>query len=262
MITIFLLTLLGLIVGTISGLLGVGGGILMVPAMVFVLPFWGIGGFDIHQASGVSALQSLLSGITSVITHFRRGAVVPALVYPLIWGGLLGGFTGGYISAWVPQFYLYLIFAVVLAVTLISTVILPTPAHDSDSENSPLTGFAFWPGFCISGVISFISANIGIGGSVLLLPILIYLKKVPVRIAIGTGASLVVITALSAVIGKWLTHQVPMPAALWVSLGAMVGGTLGARLSHKLSTTFLQQLLSLLMLITLVRIIYEMILIF
>jgi uncharacterized protein len=254
------LTVLGFFVGIFSGLLGVGGGILMVPALAFLPPFWGLPAFGVHLATGMAAVQGFVAGLSSLVTHYRKGAVCLKLITPLVLGSLVGGVLGGIVSGYLHAITLYIIFALVLLATLASAVFLHIPPESpTDSEHPEQYRMRFWSGILIGGGISFVSANIGIGGSILLLPILIYIQKVPTRIAIGTGAGFIVVTALSSVIGKLVVNLVPFPDALWVSGGAILGGTLGARLSHHLSAAFLRKLMHALVVLTLIRILYEIV---
>jgi len=107
--TIALLLLVGLLAGMLSGLVGLGGGVIIVPALVFVL------GFSQHQATGTSlGILLLPAGIFAVMNYYKRGFVDVNVVLLIFAGFLLGGYLGSKISVSMPEATLKKIFAVAL----------------------------------------------------------------------------------------------------------------------------------------------------
>jgi uncharacterized membrane protein YfcA len=107
--TIALLLLVGLLAGMLSGLVGLGGGVIIVPALVFVL------GFSQHQATGTSlGILLLPAGIFAVINYYKKGYVDVKVVLLIFAGFLLGGYLGSKISMNLPEQTLKKIFAVAL----------------------------------------------------------------------------------------------------------------------------------------------------
>jgi uncharacterized membrane protein YfcA len=107
--TIALLLLVGLLAGMLSGLVGLGGGVIIVPALVFVL------GFSQHQATGTSlGILLLPAGIFAVMNYYKRGYVDVKVVLLIFAGFLLGGYLGSRISVSMPEATLKKIFAVAL----------------------------------------------------------------------------------------------------------------------------------------------------
>lgn len=107
--TIALLLLVGLLAGMLSGLVGLGGGVIIVPALVFVL------GFSQHQATGTSlGILLLPAGIFAVINYYKRGYVDMNVVLLVFAGFLIGGYLGSRLSVSLPETTLKKIFGVVL----------------------------------------------------------------------------------------------------------------------------------------------------
>jgi len=101
--------LVGLLAGMLSGLVGLGGGVIIVPALVFLL------GFTQHQATGTSlGILLLPAGIFAVINYYKRGYVDMNVVLLVFAGFLVGGYLGSRISVNMPEATLKKIFAVVL----------------------------------------------------------------------------------------------------------------------------------------------------
>ena len=107
--TIALLLLVGLLAGMLSGLVGLGGGVIIVPALVFVL------GFSQHQATGTSlGILLLPAGIFAVINYYKKGYVDMNVVLLVFAGFLIGGYLGSRISVSLSEALLKKIFGVVL----------------------------------------------------------------------------------------------------------------------------------------------------
>lgn len=107
-VRVVILLLSGVFSGFFAGLMGVGGGSLMVPAMVLFL------GFSQHLGQGSSLMAMAPAGAVGAYTHWRLGNVVPAAVPGLIGGIIVGTFGGGTLAQWLSEAALRVIFAVVL----------------------------------------------------------------------------------------------------------------------------------------------------
>lgn len=107
--TIVLLVIVGLLAGMLSGLVGLGGGVIIVPALVFFL------GFTQHQAQGTSlGILLLPAGIFAVMNYYKKGYIDVKVVLLLFVGFLVGGFLGSKLSLNMPEAVLKKVFAVAL----------------------------------------------------------------------------------------------------------------------------------------------------
>jgi uncharacterized protein len=107
--TIVLLVVVGLLAGILSGLVGLGGGVIIVPALVFLL------GFSQHQATGTSlGILLLPAGIFAVMNYYQKGFIDVKVVLLIFAGFLVGGWLGSKISLSINEALLKKIFAIVL----------------------------------------------------------------------------------------------------------------------------------------------------
>jgi uncharacterized membrane protein YfcA len=112
--TVIIVILIGLAAGMLSGLVGVGGGIIIVPALVYFL------GFNQHQAMGTSlGILLLPAGILAVLNYYRNGFIDIKVVIVLFIGFVLGGYFGSRISLSLNQDILKKIFAIMLVITAV-----------------------------------------------------------------------------------------------------------------------------------------------
>jgi uncharacterized membrane protein YfcA len=110
-IKVIVLMLTGIVTGFLSGMMGVGGGTIMVPAMVL------LAGFTQHTAQGSSLLAMVPSGGVGAHTHWRLGNVDTRVLVGLVPGILIGTFLGGSLAHFIPEDTLRVIFAAVLVWT-------------------------------------------------------------------------------------------------------------------------------------------------
>jgi uncharacterized protein len=110
------IVLVGVVAGIVSGLLGVGGGIIMVPAVVYLL------GLDQHTAQGISLAVIIPVAISGALIHYRKGNVISTLVPPLALGATLGAYVTAHWVALIPGENLRLLFGIFLVVVGVSMV--------------------------------------------------------------------------------------------------------------------------------------------
>jgi uncharacterized membrane protein YfcA len=238
---------LGAVVGFFAGLLGIGGGLIMVPALTFIFSAQNFHPDHIlHLALGTTMAAIIFSSAASLRTHHLHGAVdwkVVKHITPGIVGGTLGGAT---LASLLPSRLLSIIFVVFiyLAATQMLLKISPKPSR----------GLPGKPGlFASGGVIGFISSFVAIGGGVLTVPFLSFCN-VRLQQAIGTAAAVGFPIAVAGAIGyiangmaqspalpEYSLGFVYLPALLGVVLASMVTAPLGARTTHLIKTETLRK---------------------
>jgi uncharacterized membrane protein YfcA len=249
--------------GLMAGLLGVGGGIVMVPVMATVFQLAGIPDqLIMHIAVATSLAVIVPTGFASPRSHAKKGAVSRDLL--VLWApfmvaaSFLGGITAGLYSAQM----LRIIFGVMAFFIAINSVVPVQKMLMSGLANSPTTHRAS------AGFIGYVSALMGIGGGSLSVPTMSVLGT-PVHTAVGTSSALGVFIALPAAIGfvisGWSTVDLPpfslgylsIPTMAVLALGAIVFAPVGAMIAHKLSAVMLKRVLAVYLLIVGTRMILK-----
>lgn len=262
LIAILLVT--GAIAGVISGLLGVGGGIVIVPVLFFVFLGLDIGDdVRMHVAVGTSLATIIFTGFMSARSHLAKGSVDtdllkrwgPAIAFGVVAGTLIGGNVEGEV--------LTLVFAVVAAIVALNMALKPSDAVSKrEMPKSPVKEL-------LGTVIGLFSVMMGIGGGTLSVPILSFFNY-PIRKAVGTAAAIGLIIAIPGALGyAWfgLGEDVPPFSLGYVNLAgvlaiipaSMATAPLGARIAHAISPKALRWCFALFLAITSVRMIYELI---
>lgn len=114
--TLAIVLVLGLFAGALAGLLGIGGGVILVPAMVFLLAT------DQHVAQGVSLVVIVPTAIVGALTHYRRGNVAPRLALSLGLTAIIGALVGSWVSGQLDGTWLrrgFGVFVVAVAIRMI-----------------------------------------------------------------------------------------------------------------------------------------------
>lgn len=241
-IDLTLLLAIGALAGLLAGLLGVGGGLVVVPALLWVLPHQGVAPADaLHVAVATSLAAICLTALSSAHAHHRRGAVEWSWVIWLTPGLLLGAAGGArWVASWSSGFLAWFVagFCVLAAWQLLrapKTVVAGAVARQPDAR---------WllPGGVVIGMVS---AAVGIGGGSLTVPLL-HMRGAALRSAIATSAACGFPIALAGTLGyassarevsglsSWSLGLIDFRLALLLGALAVLLAPWGARLAHRL----------------------------
>ncbi len=188
---IIALLITGLGVGFASGLLGVGGCFIMIPVQFWVLKSIGVDPtIAIRIAFGTNLLVVLPTAFSGAMTHHKKGSVVWKAGITLGITGAIGAFFGAFIAAHLPGKILNIAFgtAVVLGALRMLTA---KPPQITEEPSDSLAAFILW------GIpLGIVSGIIGIGGGVLMIPIMVYFLRFKMHQAVGTSTALMIFTAV------------------------------------------------------------------
>lgn len=248
-ITLFVLASIGAFV---SGLVGVGGAIVMIPLLYYVPPLLGAGALPIKAVAGLSMTQVLAASVVGTWSHGRHALVHRRLA--LVGGPAMavGSLAGALLSSRVSGRALLATFA------LMTTIALPlmflSPAGAPEGEHRAPVAFNPAAAIALCGVIGLVAGLVGAGGAFLLVPVLVGVIRVPMRLAIGTSLAMVGISALTGFLGKAVTGQIPLWPALTVVLASLSGAALGGRVSRRAPVPVLRGVLASIIAVVMVRV--------
>ncbi len=249
---LLLYTLLGVVAGVLAGLLGIGGGLIIVPVLVFAFAAQGFPQESLmHLAVATSLASVVFTAVSSAMAHHRRGTVhwpvVGGLAPGIICGALLAGAGARFLSGDLLRM-LFGVFACAAAVNMAW-------------ERGPV-GQRDLPGaaglFTAGGIIGAISALIGIGGGTMTVPFLAWCR-VDMRTAVGSSAAcgfpIALAGAVAMSVSGWNISQLPpwstgfvyWPAACTVGLVSVCAAPLGVRLAHWLPVRTLRRVFAVLL---------------
>lgn len=216
---------LGFAGGVASGVLGVGGGIVMAPALLYVPRLAGVGTFDMKEVTGLTITQGLLACLSGTIGHGRYGCVSRGLVTAMGPAVVAGALAGAVASSRVGGRALMILLA---ALAGAAAVLMWLPKVDAEDRPLNLTLAAV-----LALGVGLLGGMVGQGGSFLLVPLMLHVLRVPTRVAIGSNLALVLLSSAAGLVGKIATAQVPLLAAGTLALGTLPGAQVGSVLSHR-----------------------------
>lgn len=261
--------LTGAAAGFSAGLLGIGGGLIIVPVLAQLFASdTALAGAAMPLALGTSLATIIVTAIASARAHHHKGAVIWPLVAALSPGILLGAWLGGQLASSADQQLLKILFAIfelLIAGQMLKKAITPKPAkHAPQAENDTPASACLTPMTALAGggVIGGVSAILGIGGGTLSVPFL-HWRGVPIKNAIATsaacGAPIALAGALAYAWGGWQAGftapghatlgYIELTAFVLISLTSMAFAPLGANLAHRLPDRALKSTFALLLLL-------------
>ena len=256
----YLLT--GAFAGFVAGLLGVGGGLVIVPALVFVFARIGFSpDVLVHLAVGTSLSTIIVTSISSMRAHHKHRAVDWSVFRQLTPGIVVGALLGAIVADRLPSATLRTVFGVFELLVAVQMAIQWNAAPHRQLPGASGLGAA-------GAVIGTISSIIGIGGGTLTVPFLTWCN-VSIRNAVATssacGLPIAVAGAIGFVLTGWRTPNLPplatgylyWPAFAGIAVVSLLFAPLGARLTHTLPTTVLRRVFAVFLAVLGVRMLWH-----
>jgi uncharacterized membrane protein YfcA len=250
----------GAVAGLMAGLLGIGGGLVIVPALAMLFARHGFSAdMVMHYAVGTSLATIIPTSISSLLAHHRRGSVHWQVVRSMAPGILLGALASAWLARQTSSAGLELLFGVFVLLVAVQLLLGVKPA-----SHRQLPGVV---GLSVAGsMIGLLSGLLGIGGATMTVPFLLW-HRADIRLAVGTAAAVGLPIAIAGATGFVLSGlDVPAqpgnnsgfvywPAVASVALASVPMAPLGARLAHYLPLATLQRVFALLLVVIAVKMI-------
>lgn len=236
MLDLILLVVFGFLIGILASMTGVGGGLFIVPILTFFY------GFRVQNATGTSLTAIIFTALASTINYsrqkrvyFRTGLILAVTAAP-------GAYVGGIAAKMIEERLLGLIFGTFMILVAIRVIfgLLREKTEDnigiakSDKELAR-SGTIILAGAFLSFFAGFASGLLGIGGGILIVPIMTFALGMPIHFATATSLYTIIFTAISGSTEYYQSNLVNFPVALFFAAGTVVGAQVGAYSSGKIS---------------------------
>ena len=247
----------GVIVGFVSGLLGVGGGFIMVPVLLWLLDMTDIDrSISTQVVFGTSLAVTVVTALSGARTHHRYYKIDPKVVAYLATGSIAGAQLGGFLAH--NTDFEVLRFGLGILLTIIGYLTLTRYEQYVGLGTGIQNMYLLIPAGFAAGTIS---ALFGVGGSIISTPILIILFGFPIQIAVGISSALIVFTATSGtlsyiILGQGIPNLPPysigyVNAFIWFFLvvTSVVMAQVGAKVTHRIDAQKLRRIFGVLLII-------------
>jgi uncharacterized membrane protein YfcA len=283
-VNMFLLFGLGGVVGFLSGLFGVGGGFLLTPLLIII-------GIPPTVAAASDSNQIVAASASGTYAHARGGTVDFKMGILLLIGGVIGGTLGvrliqllrsigeanfvisvtyvvmlGSIGSYMFYDSLLGLFGKTLEKTsrgthskaTIYARLLNTLPFKMEFTRSHVTFSAIIPLF-LGGLVGILAAIMGVGGGFIMVPIMIYILRMPMHVVVGTSLFQILFTCINVTIMQaWMNHSVDFILALNLLFGSVIGAQIGTQAGKRLKTDQLKILLSLIVMVVMIKMLVDL----
>ncbi len=221
MMDLLVLPLIGIGIGGLSGFFGIGGGTVLVPLLLLM-------GLEMKVAVGISIMQMMFSSIFGSYLNYRKGTLEIGEGIFVGFGGFVGGYLSAYLTASIPDIVLQYTFIAFVLFAIYRLLIATEPHDEVICKTLPK-----WLLFVIGVGIGIIAVSIGVGGAIILIPILSGFLHYPIKKAVNAGLFFVVFSSASGFIGRVIHDEIDLHRGLIIGLASLAGVYVGIWLKDK-----------------------------
>jgi uncharacterized membrane protein YfcA len=240
----------GLVASFLSGLLVIGGGLVLTPLLLYLPPVVGGAAIPVKIVTGLTIVQAISGSVLGTMRHRAYGNVSSRLVWLMGPPIAIASLVGALVSRDTSDSVILLVFASLAFAGAVLLLLPVTPRDESaaDIRADPKVAIP------IALVLGFFGGMVGIGGIAFITAVLIYFLRVPPRIAIGSSLGIGLFSAVAALIGKAATAQIDPPLAAIVFVSALVASPVGAAVSVRTQPRALLAILAVIVMFAAIRI--------
>ncbi|CAI6150038.1 MAG: hypothetical protein SPLUMA2_SPLUMAMAG2_00061 [uncultured Sulfurimonas sp.] len=223
------LSFIGIIVGILSGFFGIGGGTVLIPLLLLL-------GYEIKVAIGISVIQMAFSSVYGSYLNNKKGSLDISMVLYIGIGGFIGALFSGVLTAVFSARTLEFIF-LAFAIFALLRLFLKTQEHQEQKEVHKLLLLLI--GFLLGAL----SMTIGVGGSIILIPVLVGFLHVPLKKAVSAGLFFVMFSSASGLIAHSIEEHVDYESGIIIGMASLVGVYAGIHLKDTVGVKLQKNLL-------------------
>lgn len=248
---------IGICGGTLSGLLGIGGGIVIIPLLLYFT------GLDIKTTTAVSMVQIFFASLSGTIFNYIEKNI--KIKYALYFGifSMIFSFIGSFFTGHIPDITIKILYLATVIISLAMFIVRSffireknmeqvSEKTDFKSENRKLLKVV-----PLGAVAGFLGGVLGIGGGFLYVPVLMFFLDLPLKTAIATSLAIILFNSIPGVIGKIISIDFNWITALIISLGSVGGSRLGTYIKSKARPIVIKVIFIVTLLTIIIRVIID-----
>ena len=235
---------LGILVGLLGALLGIGGGMVIVPLLVFA---WD---YEPQLAIGTSVLVVLMNAVSGTWGYIRQKKVCVDAALKFAVATVPGAFLGSYAAEYLQGRLFYLVFGAFFVLAAVNMYRKANKEAAGKTAGEVPEVYNWKLGVLCSVGVGFLASILGIGGGIVHVPFMVYVLNFPVHVAIATSTCILAVSSLAGLVSHAMLGHIVWSSSLAIGAGAFVGAQGGVALAQRLQSGILMKLASVLVLVT------------
>lgn len=234
---------IGVLVGIAGAMLGIGGGVVIVPLLTFLF------GASPQEAVGTSMVVVMFNSLSGAFGYLRRKMVYLKAAVIFAAATIPGALCGGYVAHILQGRILYIIFGIFFCCFAVSMYVKASGTRSVDERTALPEHSNLQLGAICSVGVGFLASILGIGGGIIHVPMMTYLLKFPYKTAVATSTFILSISAIAGAASHAFLGHVQWITALSLGAGAIIGAQIGVRFLSKAKSAVLLKITAVIVLL-------------
>ncbi|KAB2298560.1 sulfite exporter TauE/SafE family protein [Staphylococcus epidermidis] len=247
--SMIIMLLIGIFGGFISGLVGIGGAIIIYPMLLLLPPLVGLPTYSAYIASGLTSSQVFFSTLSGSFKAYKNKDFSRTLVLNMGSGMIIGSILGAILANLINVQFVNMVYIIIALLALILMFIKVTPSTSHIKFNRLLL-------ITIGGIIGLVSGIVGAGGAFIIIPVLLVIFKLPMNTVVTNSIVIAFISSIGAFIIKLLQGYIPVNSAIPLILGSILFTPLGMKIGQKIPDYIQKMIVSILIVIAIIKLIF------
>ncbi|WP_238508528.1 sulfite exporter TauE/SafE family protein [Staphylococcus epidermidis] len=244
-----IMLLIGIFGGFISGLVGIGGAIIIYPMLLLLPPLVGLPTYSAYIASGLTSSQVFFSTLSGSFKAYKNKDFSRTLVLNMGSGMIIGSILGAILANLINVQFVNMVYIIIALLALILMFIKVTPSTSHIKFNRLLL-------ITIGGIIGLVSGIVGAGGAFIIIPVLLVIFKLPMNMVVTNSIVIAFISSIGAFMIKLLQGYIPINSAIPLILGSILFTPLGMKIGQKIPDYIQKMIVSILIVIAIIKLIF------
>ena len=247
--SMIIMLLIGIFGGFISGLVGIGGAIIIYPMLLLLPPLVGLPTYSAYIASGLTSSQVFFSTLSGSFKAYKNKDFSRTLVLNMGSGMIIGSILGAILANLINVQFVNMVYIIIalLALILMFIKVVPSTSHIKFNRLLLIT---------IGGIIGLVSGIVGAGGAFIIIPVLLVIFKLPMNTVVTNSIVIAFISSVGAFMIKLLQGYIPINSAIPLILGSILFTPLGMKMGQKIPDYIQKMIVSILIVIAIIKLIF------
>ena len=247
--SMIIMLLIGIFGGFISGLVGIGGAIIIYPMLLLLPPLVGLPTYSAYIASGLTSSQVFFSTLSGFFKAYKNKDFSRTLVLNMGSGMIIGSILGAILANLINVQFVNMVYIIIALLALILMFIKVAPSTSHIKFNRLLL-------ITIGGIIGLVSGIVGAGGAFIIIPVLLVIFKLPMKTVVTNSIVIAFISSVGAFIIKLLQGYIPVNSAIPLILGSILFTPLGMKIGQKIPDYIQKMIVSIIIVIAIIKLIF------